>query len=270
MSGYGIGMSSPRVPVSLSTVSCYPQGCKASFRYAADLGYDGLEVMVWGDPATRDASRLVGWSREFGVPVRSIHAPTLLLTQLVWGPDPWVKVEKSAQLAVDSGCETVVVHPPFMWQRGYARKFQDGVARIAAKYGVKIAVENMFPWRAGDRVVEGYIPGWDPRDYDYDFVTLDMSHTATSGSDAFQMAVELGEKLHHIHLADGMGSARDEHLLPGRGTQRCADVLSHVASCGHVGDVVVEVNTRGLPRGVTRGSELAEALAFARDHLGQA
>ena len=122
----------------------------------------------------------------------SVHAPTLLLTQRVWSTDPWTKVDKSIELAQEVGASTVVLHPPFRWQRDYAREFLDGVALREDETGIRLAVENMFPWRARNREYQAYLPGWDPVPLPYDNVTLDLSHTATAGSDALQMAAELG------------------------------------------------------------------------------
>ena len=120
-------------------------------------------------------------------------------------------------MAAAVGAGTVVVHPPFRWQREYARSFESGIRELEQRTGVRLAVENMFPWRARNREILAYLPGWDPVGYDYANVTLDLSHTATSGSDALAMAEELGDRLVHVHLADGTGSAKDEHLVPGRG-----------------------------------------------------
>jgi len=48
----------PRALVGLSTASVYPEGVAAAFELAARLGYDGVEVMVWTDPLTREAGAL--------------------------------------------------------------------------------------------------------------------------------------------------------------------------------------------------------------------
>ncbi len=252
--------------IGLSTASMYPEGCAASFDMAARLGYDAIEVMVWTDPVSQEAGALGALSRLHGIPVVSVHAPTLLLTQRVWGPDPWTKVDRSIELAQDLGAETVVLHPPFRWQREYADGFVDGVALREHDTGVRLCVENMFPWRARQRELLAYLPHWDPVDQPYDHVTLDLSHTATAGSDAMAMARALGDRLAHIHLADGSGSARDEHLVPGRGTQPCGELLEHLADTGYAGDVVVEVSTRRVGEEV-REVDLAQALAFARLHF---
>jgi sugar phosphate isomerase/epimerase len=253
--------------VTLSTASVYPQGCADAFEMAARLGYDGVEVMVWTDPASQDEDAVAELSDHFGVPVRSVHAPTLLLTQGVWGREPWPKVERAAQMAARLGASTVVVHPPFRWQREYATGFADGVRRIAGEVGVTVAVENMYPWRARSREFAAYLPGWDPCELDYDALVLDVSHAATAGVDALELAKRMGDRLVHLHLTDGNGSAKDEHLLPGQGSQPCAALLAHLSDTGWDGDVVVEVSTRRSRGPGGREADLADALAYARRHV---
>lgn len=245
-------------------------GCAEAFALAARLGYDGVEVMVWTDPVSQDVGALAQLSRHYDQPVLAAHAPTLLLTQRVWSREPWPKIEKAAELAAALGAPTVVAHPPFRWQREYAAGFVDGVGAVAERYGVRIAVENMFPWRAGNREVLAYAPGWDPTQHAYSDVTLDLSHTATAGCDALDMARRLGDRLSHVHLADGTGSAKDEHLVPGRGSQPCAEVLGLLAERGFNGTVVAEINTRRARTAADRELDLAETLAFARMTLAAA
>jgi sugar phosphate isomerase/epimerase len=259
----------PRARVALSTSSVYPDNCATAFDLAQRLGFDGIEVMVWTDPVSQEAGALRALSELHEMPIVSIHAPTLLLTQRVWGPEAWPKVDNSIDLAVDLGADTVVLHPPFRWQKEYARAFADGVALREHDSGIKLAVENMFPWRAGTRSIEAYLPHWDPVEQPYDHVTLDLSHTATSGSDALTMAAALGPRLAHLHLADGLGSPMDEHLVPGRGGQPCAEVLEALAAREYSGSVVIEVSTRRASE-EQREVDLAESLAFARLHLAAA
>jgi len=265
-------MSAVQVPgakVALSTASVYPESCAAAFDLAERLGYDGVEVMVWTDPVSQEAGALRALSDLYGLPVTSVHAPTLLLTQRVLSPEPWPKIDRSVDLAQEVGADTVVLHPPFRWQKEYARTFADGVALREHDSGVALAVENMFPWRARNREMQAYLPHWDPVTQPYDHVTLDLSHTATAGSDAMAMARALGPRLAHVHLADGLGSPRDEHLVPGRGNQPCAELLESLATRQFAGTVVVEVATRRLTP-EEREVDLAAALAFARLHLAAA
>lgn len=254
----------PPAKVLLSTASTYPESTASAFEVAARLGYDGVEVMVWTDPVSQDVDALRRLSDYHQIPVLAIHAPCLIITQRVWSPDPWTKLHRARAAAETLGASVVVVHPPFRWQRDYARDFVTGVARMAEETDVRFAVENMFPLRARGREVVPYAPGWSPADQDYPHVTLDLSHTAVSQTDALALADQLGDRLAHLHLADGHGTARDEHLVPGRGTQPCAVLLERLAAGGFAGLVVVEVNTRRAESRADREADLAEALAFTR------
>jgi sugar phosphate isomerase/epimerase len=77
----------------------------------------------------------------------------------------------------------------------------------------------------------------------------------------------MGAGLSHLHLADGSGGPRDEHLVPGRGTQPCAEVLQRLADNGYRGAVVAEVSTRRCRTRYERAELLARSLLFARLHL---
>lgn len=265
------GISVPDAPVTLSTASVYPEKAPSAFEFAALLGYDGIEVMVSTDPASQDLDVLRRLSDYHEMPIKSVHAPCLLLTQRVWGREPWGKLVRSKEVAEELGAQVVVVHPPFRWQREYARAFAEGLARMQEETDVVFAVENMFPVRARGTEVGMYAPDWNPVDQDFPFVTLDLSHTAVSGSDPLAMAADLGDRLQHVHLADGVGVAnRDEHLVPGRGGQPCGPMLERLAESGYQGHIVLEVNTRRAANREERIEDLAEALAFTRLHLAAA
>ena len=262
----------PGTPVALSTSSVYPERTPDAFEIAARLGYDGVEVMVYADPVSQDADVLCRLRDYHQLPILAVHAPSLLLTQRVWGREPWGKLRQAKDLAERVGARVVVVHPPFRWQPEYARGFEEGLAALAAETDVMFAVENMYPLRVGNGVVVPYSPHWDPTALHVPHATLDLSHTAASGSDALAMAAELGGRLTHVHLADGTGAPTrplpDEHLVPGRGGQPCAELLTLLSATGYQGAVVVEVNTNRAPTRESRLADLAESLAFARLHLG--
>jgi len=57
--------------------------------------------------------------------------------------------------------------------------------------------------------------------------------------------------------------------VPGRGTQPCAELCEELARTGFPGQVILEINTRRVRHPAQRAKDLAEALLFARLHLGQ-
>jgi sugar phosphate isomerase/epimerase len=279
-------MSAPEVAVGLSTASVYPQTTEAAFRFAAELGYDGVELMVWAESVSQDVEGVAALSRKYGVPVQAIHAPCLLISQRVWGSDPVAKLERSVQAAEKLGAATVVVHPPFRWQKRYADGFSDQVADLEMGSDVIVAVENMFPMRA-DRffgrkegsaarlrkrggpgaALSAFAPSYDPTDSGHAHYTLDLSHTATAGADAVDLMNRMGDGLAHLHLADGRGASIDEHLIPGHGEQPCREVCAELIRRGFRGKAVVEINTQNARTLQERSSMLAQALAFARRYL---
>jgi sugar phosphate isomerase/epimerase len=304
----------PRAQVGLSSASVYPESTVAAFEIAAKLGYDGIELMVWTDPISQDPDAIRRLSDHYGVPLLAVHSPCLLVTQRVWGTDPWLKLERGRAAAELLGAGTVVIHPPFRWQRDYAREFGEGLRRMAEQTDVRFAVENMFPLWVRGRRFSAYLPTWDvasvaaevpavtvsgpaaggesvdddywvsdagrPTDLpglppdpaqllEYEYFTLDLSHTAVSQSDAERMLADMGEKMVHLHMADGTGQNRDEHLVPGRGEQPCAEILRTLRDLDYAGNVIVEVNTRRAMSREHREAELSDALVFCRRHLGQ-
>ncbi len=274
------------IRVGLSTASVYPENTEAAFRYAAELGYDGVELMVWAEPASQSIATVQSYVRRYEIPVLAIHAPCLLISQRVWGADPIAKLERSVHTAEALDAATVVVHPPFRWQRRYAEGFAAQVARLEDNSPVAVAVENMFPMRAdtlfGRRSASArrlerrggpglsltaFSPSYDPTDTGFRHYTLDLSHTATAGMDARALAARMGSGLTHLHLADGNGAAHDEHLIPGEGAQPCAEVCESLVRNGFRGQVVIEVNTQNARTTLDRAAMLHRALTFARTHL---
>ncbi|MGI8696272.1 MAG: sugar phosphate isomerase/epimerase family protein [Mycobacteriales bacterium] len=260
-------VSVPAAPVGLSTASVYPESAAAGFQLAAELGYDGVEVMVWTDPVSQDVDALQRLSEASEVPVIAVHAPCLVITQRIWGDDPAAKLDRSAEAARRLGADTVVVHPPFRWQVAYARGFARQLVRLHEQTGVRFAVENMFPLRVRGREVSAYTPDWTPVGAGHRFFTLDLSHAATSHTDALALYDAMGERLIHVHIGDGSGANRDEHLVPGRGSQPCGEVLERLARKRFSDGIIVEVNTRRATGRAQREADLAESLAFTRLHL---
>jgi len=277
----------PAIKVGLSTASVYPLRTEAAFEYAARLGYDGVELMVWAESVSQDIDAIEKLSHRYDMPVLSVHAPCLLISQRVWGANPIPKLERSVRAAEQLGAQTVVVHPPFRWQRRYAEGFGEQVLALEASSDVMVAVENMFPFRT-DRffgsgrpsiermrkrggtpgaAISAFAPSYDPLDGNHAHYTLDLSHSATAGTDAIDMAQRMGEGLVHLHLCDGSGAATDEHLVPGRGSQPAAEICQLLAATDFTGHVILEVTTSQARTSAEREQLLVESLEFAREHL---
>lgn len=240
--------------------------------------------MVWAESVSQDVDAVARLSEKYSMPVLSVHAPCLLISQRVWGSNPIIKLDRSVRAAEQLEAQTVVVHPPFRWQRRYADGFADQVSGLEASSDVMVAVENMFPFRA-DRffgagsermrrrgglpgpAISAFAPSYDPLDGGHAHYTLDLSHAATAGTDALDMAARMGDGLTHLHLCDGTGASADEHLVPGLGNQPAAEICRQLAAGDFSGHVILEVTTSASRTEAERERLLVESLEFARTHL---
>ena len=148
--------------VGLSTSSVYPETTSSAFELARRLGYDGVELMVGIDPVAADIDAVEKLRDYHQVPVLSVHSPCLLITQRVWGNDPWAKLERSAEAARRLDADVVVVHPPFRWQREYARGFVDGVRRLTEETGITLRGGEHVPVADAGRRAQGVHAGMGP------------------------------------------------------------------------------------------------------------
>jgi len=221
------------------------------------------------DALSTDIDAIEKLSSYHGVPVLSVHAPTLLVTQSTWGSDPWDKLRRSGEAVKQFGGDTVVVHPPFRWQKEYGAGFVAGIKRLNAETSVKYAVENMYPWRTPAGHFQAYLPGWDPTSYDYDHLTLDLSHASTSQRQSLDLVHAWGDRLAHVHLTDGRGSLKDEHLMPGEGDQAAWTVVEELAASGFGGHMVLEVSSRRARSRHEREVLLGDSLASIRAVLAK-
>jgi sugar phosphate isomerase/epimerase len=115
-------------------------------------------------------------------------------------------------LAREVGASTVVMHPPYRWQRQTAAGLIDMVRTLQAASGVTVAVENTFPVTVRGRDTEAYAPDWNPGNLDIAALTLDFSHAALAGVSALDFARRHTQLLPRAQDGEPPGAAR----LPGR------------------------------------------------------
>ncbi len=255
--------------VGLSTSSVFPESTASCFEIASALGFDGIEVMVGVDPLSTDTEYLKKLCDYHQVPILSVHAPCLLVTQNTWG-GPWEKLEKSGEMAVAVGADVVVVHPPFRWQTDYARRFEKGIRKLNKRFPITFTVENMYPWGKPVAHLQAYAPSWDPTDLSYEHLTLDLSHSSIAHKKSIDYVRSWGKRLKHLHLTDGTGKMLDEHLFPGEGDQDAWKVVKELRKRDFTGHIILEINSRKMDSRAARQAALGDSLAKIRKHLGQA
>ena len=92
---------------------------------------------------------------------------------------------------------------------------------MADETDVRFAVENMFPLRARGREVTPYAPDWDPTDEDFPRLhARPVAHRRSRSPTRSTMAATMGDRLAHVHIADGDGHG--PRRAPGAGPRHPA------------------------------------------------
>ncbi|MGH2775420.1 MAG: sugar phosphate isomerase/epimerase family protein [Actinomycetota bacterium] len=209
----------------------------------AESGFTEIELMVTRDTKTHEPDLPMKLAEERGLRIASVHGPFLVITKSVWGMDPIGKIERGIEMCTALGADTLVVHPPFLWERSYATWVTERSEEAHANSGVKVAVETMYPkWVAG-RKLRGY--RWlKPAELaaEAPHVAVDTSHLSVSREDILIAYEILASRLAHIHLSDNAGDGKDGHLELGQGILPLERFLSELRRTKYAGAISLELS----------------------------
>ena len=195
----------------------------------AEAGYDGVELMVTGDATTQDSEQVAAVLDKEGVTAPVVHGPFLLLTRRVFGTDLVEKARRSLELAGDLGADTMIVHPPFRWQRAFHRWLLEEGDHVAAELGTTVGVENLYPVHLGGRGVRFHRYTQPEHLTPFRHVVLDTSHFGVAEVDINDAWDHLKHQAIHLHVSDNRGQGRDSHAPLGHGMLPIGSFLRRVA-----------------------------------------
>lgn len=251
------------VPVIFSTGSLHPFGLDRVYGWAAEAGYDGVEIMMDGRWDTHQDDYLNHLIGKHGIPILALHPP---LREGVWRLEPGETLVRSARLATRLDAEigevVVAAHPPPPGRP--LKRWSEGPLVEARKTGVPVAVENMpksqprrvFSMRRRSCYLPEHLVGLGD-------VTLDTSHVGASGIDLMQTYEKLKDRLRHVHLSDSDLTGGDQHRLPGRGKLPLEEFLFAVGKSGYPGAACLEL--KPWPLGTPDPGKILERMRGALD-----
>lgn len=258
-----------RPSVVCSTSCFWMWELERCFGTIAEAGFDAVELMVTRDPRTQSPEACKRLAAAAGIRIVAVHAPMLVVTRRVWGPNFIQIIERSVGLAKDVGSDVVIIHPPYLWELRYQAWLIGKLDEFTAEHGVAIAVENMFRlWVAG-RPVRGH--RWvSPADLDgFSQLTLDTSHCGVDDYDILEAVERLSGRIVHVHLSDSRGDHRDSHALPGAGNLPLDRFVRKLPEVGYRGAVSLELDMRDFVNDQAGASRaLGEARDFCLQNLG--
>lgn len=233
----------------------------------ADAGFTEIELMITRDPRTQEPEIPLRIARDRGLKIASVHGPFLVITKTVWGADPIQKIKRGAEFCRAVGADSMVVHPPYLWERDYARWLEQEAGTFSAETGVTVAVETMYPkWVAGRRM-RAY--RWLEAKALYEachLVAMDTSHVTVARQDILEVYEILAPKLVHIHLSNNAGDGRDGHLELEKGILPLDRFLDELHRTRYAGVVSLELSVH---RYLQRPEELVQMLKRSREYVEQ-
>ena len=274
--------------ILFSTGSLYSYGTARVFDLAAQVGYDGIEVMVDGRLDTHQPAYLRRLSARTGLPIKVVHSP---FTKFVpgWPDDQAPRLRRSLELAQEVGADRVVAHLPhryhrlsLRWNLGrprrlqtlipyplhspYERVLQEDLAELEAETGVMVGVENMPASRWMFGAVSRYWFNTLEKLAQFPHLTLDTTHLGTWGMDPLAVYNRLRDRIVHVHLSNFNG---EEHRAPDDGELPLDHFLHHLADDGYQGTITIESHPVALraDREESCIRAMADALAFCREHF---
>jgi sugar phosphate isomerase/epimerase len=219
-------VSTPRILAS--TGPLYARPLDWALGVVAEAGFDGVELMVTQDPTTQQAETIVAASETEGVAIPVVHGPFLLVTRRVFGSDLVAKAQRSLELASEIGADTMIVHPPFRWQRNFHDWLVREADAEADEFDTRVGVENLYPVSVAGRPVRFHRYTEPDHLVPFRNVVLDTSHFGVAGVDINDAYRVLGDRAIHLHVSDNRGQGRDSHAPLGHGVLPLGSFLRRV------------------------------------------
>jgi sugar phosphate isomerase/epimerase len=234
------GRNGPRVQCSTGPFWAFE--LERAMDSLAEAGFTEVELMITRDPRTQEPDIPLRLAEERGLRIQSVHGPFLVITKNVWGIDPLGKIRRGVEMCRSIGATCFIVHPPYLWERGFARWIRHECEDFSKEMGVNVAVETMYPkWVAG-RQLRGH--RWMHPAELFEaapYVVMDTSHLSVARHDILSAYGVLKPKLVHIHLSNNAGDGRDGHLELERGILPIDRLLSELKRTGYSEVVSLEL-----------------------------
>lgn len=267
-----------------STGSLWSYSIERCFQFAAEAGYDGLELMADERWETRQPHYLQQLMTRYQLPVVAIHSPFSVFVP-DWPSDQPGRIRQTVALAEAVGARVVIHHLPnrigYFWlqipgrtvpipvpwnsERSYARWLEAEYKDVQAATVVTLAIENMPAYRRLGRRWRYSL--WNTVDEIQRFphLTLDTTHLGTWGLEPVEVYTQLAGRVAHIHLSNYKGGR--EHLRPETGRLKLDRLLARLAADGYSGAISLELQPDVLDAGQPDGKvvkRMADSLTYCR------
>ncbi len=254
----------------LSTGSLYNYSIDRVFAFAAEAGFDGIEMLIDHRWDTRQSDYLQHLMESHSLSIPALHSP-FSRNCSGWGETEHGAIARTAELATELRAQVVVHHlpmrfgyaflqtagrslllpNPFDSGRQYATWLSEGYAALQTSTDILLCIENLpaarflgrrvnpARWNAHSRTTLDDITR-------FPHITLDTTHLGTWGLDPLEAYDRWGQRVKHVHLSNFDGS---EHRRPEDGSLRLNALLSRMAADGYPYSISLELHPDALEAG---------------------
>lgn len=243
-------------------------GAEQAMIKLSEIGFDAVDLMFRDqrhDRIREDymeyAQKLHKVTKQYPITVGQTHAP--FPSYIDGDPEEtefmFEQIVKAIQATACVGAEYIVIHPPIMKERRYGEKKEENKAismdfyhrlrPYAERYGVKIAVENMWNFDSMRKRIcpctcstaEEMVDYIDTLGNDLFVACLDAGHALLTYDSPARMAKVLGSRLKvlHVHDVDGID---DLHTVPYLGNNDWPEFCQALKEIGYKGTFNFETN----------------------------
>jgi sugar phosphate isomerase/epimerase len=268
-----------------STGSLYTYGISRCFALAAEVGFDGIELLIDERWDTRQAAYLRALMDQHSLPVRAVHSPFRPIRG--WAIEEAQRIRKATALAETLDAGIVVHHLPMRvgygtvtmgarrWiiplprgsmGRAYRDWIEDGYAAFQKEVAPTLCIENMPARRTLGRRWNAFHWNTVQGLSQFESMTMDTTHLGTWGLDPATVYATWQPKVKHVHLSNFDGQ---EHRRPEMGKLDLGRFLAKLAESGYDGAITLELCPAGLEAGCSDDEmrdRLTTSLKWCRQH----
>lgn len=221
--------------IAISTDSLKGYGIARIFKFAKELGFDGIDLSLdKKNLDTLDASYVAKTASSIGIPVLSVQAVDNAKQE---------DLEQAVEIAKKTNAKIVIIQAPKILDRKYAAWLKKEVPTIRKKENISIALEN-----APNKMWLGFIPERAMNNLTelkkFKHACLDTARVAEKKEDLMYAYGSLHKFLVHVHISNFYRNKGYQILT--KGNLPLESFLSKLAVDNFKGVVSLKINPKYL------------------------
>ncbi|KKP39068.1 MAG: hypothetical protein UR28_C0010G0051 [Candidatus Peregrinibacteria bacterium GW2011_GWF2_33_10] len=238
--------------IAFTTSSLEGYGLNRIFRFAKELGFDGLElVQSRKNLDTTDANYINALCKEYDLPVLAIQTQDSSKSR---------QILDAVDIAKTIGTKIIVIKSPKFFDFKYTEWLKTEVPKIRERESISIALEN-----SPDDTILGFIPATAMNSVNdlkkFKHACLNTAYASSKKQNIIDLLMSMKNYLVHIHLTN----VKQNHygVLPQNGSLPMESFLAKIKQEDYKGTIALDINPKYLHVG--KEDEMKKLLLEAKE-----